>query len=356
MPAGAGPHGVVVLVHGGGWEAGDRVTYIAPMLALAAAKGLAWVSIDYRLTPDVTNREQVTDVKTALAWRAQPRARNCAWIPRAWHWQANRPAGSWSRIWPRASRAWRASCRSTVSTTSKPMAGDPANPRSLARRLFRLTTLDDAGRETLRAYSPLHHASKTAPPMLLLAGTADRLVTQQRAYATALKSGRRARRRVRTRRRPARHGGVERRSRVARLGEGGRRLARRSTPVTTNGERGTANGQRVPALESGRPRWPARPPARDTGWETSDRADAWQRSGAAPGRTSRQPFPMKSSAAGVRRHAAAASGHRTSRTRRPMCVFSVGLPTPPLRTMPLPPQRRCSQWCPARLSPRCSGT
>ena len=54
VPAGAGPHGVVVLVHGGGWEAGDRVTYIAPMLALAAAKGLAWVSIDYRLMLDVT--------------------------------------------------------------------------------------------------------------------------------------------------------------------------------------------------------------------------------------------------------------------------------------------------------------
>ena len=74
-PAGAGPHGVVVLVHGGGWEAGDRVTYIAPMLALVAARGLAWVSIDYRLTPDVTNREQVADVKTALACLREPRAR-----------------------------------------------------------------------------------------------------------------------------------------------------------------------------------------------------------------------------------------------------------------------------------------
>ena len=68
------------------------------------------------------------------------------------------------------------------------MAGDPANPRSLARRLFRLTALDAAGRDALRAYSPVHHAAKTAPPMLLLAGTADRLVAQQRAYATALKN------------------------------------------------------------------------------------------------------------------------------------------------------------------------
>jgi acetyl esterase/lipase len=68
------------------------------------------------------------------------------------------------------------------------MAGDPGDPRSLARRLFGLTTLDEKARATLRAYSPVHHASKIAPPILLLAGTADRLVEQQRAYAAALKS------------------------------------------------------------------------------------------------------------------------------------------------------------------------
>ncbi len=68
------------------------------------------------------------------------------------------------------------------------MAGDPANPRSLARRLFRLTALDGAGRTQLRDFSPVHHASKDLPPMLLIVGTADRLAAQQRAYATALKA------------------------------------------------------------------------------------------------------------------------------------------------------------------------
>jgi acetyl esterase/lipase len=68
------------------------------------------------------------------------------------------------------------------------MAGDPANPRSLARRLFRLTALDDKGRAQLRRYSPLHRATKNLPPILLIAGTADRLVAQQRAYETALRA------------------------------------------------------------------------------------------------------------------------------------------------------------------------
>ena len=69
IPSGVGPHPVVVLVHGGGWEAGDRVTYIAPdARAGRVDRGLAWVSIDYRLTPDVTNREQVADVAAALEY------------------------------------------------------------------------------------------------------------------------------------------------------------------------------------------------------------------------------------------------------------------------------------------------
>ena len=44
------------------------------MLALASAKGLAWVSIDYRLTPNVTNREQVADVKGSACLGAQSRS------------------------------------------------------------------------------------------------------------------------------------------------------------------------------------------------------------------------------------------------------------------------------------------
>ena len=48
--------------------------------------------------------------------------------------------------------------------------------------------MNDAARSQLREFSPVHHASKAAPPLLLIAGTADRLIAQQRAYATALKA------------------------------------------------------------------------------------------------------------------------------------------------------------------------
>ena len=182
-----GPHGVVVLVHGGGWEAGDRVTYIAPMLALAAARGLAWVSIDYRLTPDATNREQVADVKAALAW-VRIHARELRLDPGRIVLAGESASGQLVAHLA-ASEPGLAGIVSFYGVYDlEAMAGDPANPRSLARRLFRLTTLDEAGRATLRTYSPLHHASKSAPPMLLIAGTSDRLLAHQRDYAAALKS------------------------------------------------------------------------------------------------------------------------------------------------------------------------
>jgi acetyl esterase len=186
-PAGAGPFGVVVLVHGGGWEAGDRVTYIAPMLALVAAKGLAWVSIDYRLTPDVTNREQVADVRSALRW-LRDHSRELHLDPGRMVLVGESASGQLVAHLA-ASEPGLAGIVSFYGVYDlEANAGDPANPRSLARRLFRLTALDASGRETLRAYSPVHQAAKPAPPMLLLAGTADRLVIQQRAYATALRS------------------------------------------------------------------------------------------------------------------------------------------------------------------------
>ncbi|HTV03261.1 MAG TPA: alpha/beta hydrolase fold domain-containing protein, partial [Luteitalea sp.] len=187
VPKSGGPHPAVVLVHGGGWEAGDRVTYVAPMFGLAASLDAAWVSIDYRLTPDVTVREQATDVMTAIAWLRQ-HAAELRIDPRGLVLVGESASGHLvSHVAPRLQDL--AGVISFYGVYDlEAMAGDPANPRSLARRLLRLTTLDEPGRTKLREFSPVRHASKATPPMLLIAGTADRLVEQQRAYVAALQA------------------------------------------------------------------------------------------------------------------------------------------------------------------------
>jgi alpha-L-fucosidase 2 len=68
VPAGRGPFPAVVLAHGGGWEAGDKVTYITPLFAPLARAGFAWFSVDYRLTPQVRHADQMDDLRRAVAF------------------------------------------------------------------------------------------------------------------------------------------------------------------------------------------------------------------------------------------------------------------------------------------------
>jgi acetyl esterase len=185
VPDGDGPHPAALLVHGGGWEAGDRVTYITPMFTPLTRGGLAWFSIDYRLTPGVTNDAQLDDVRAALAYI--------------------RAHASYFRLDPaRIVLVGESASGQLVSQLAaegvdaagvvsfygvydlEAMAGDPSSPRSLARRLFGLTSLDDEGRATLRRFSPLHRAHGGMVPILLVTGTADGLWAQAQAFERAL--------------------------------------------------------------------------------------------------------------------------------------------------------------------------
>ena len=68
LPSSAAPSPAVILVHGGGWEAGDKVTYITPLFEPLARAGFAWFSIDYRLTPAVPHPAQMDDLRHAVAF------------------------------------------------------------------------------------------------------------------------------------------------------------------------------------------------------------------------------------------------------------------------------------------------
>lgn len=58
----------VILVHGGGWEAGDKRTYIRPWFETLTQAGIAWYSIDYRLGPRWKHPAAVEDVEAAVRW------------------------------------------------------------------------------------------------------------------------------------------------------------------------------------------------------------------------------------------------------------------------------------------------
>ena len=77
VPEGPGPFPAVILVHGGGWTAGDKdggknKGYMMPMHEPLVAAGFAWFSINYRLAPQHRHPAAVED---AAAWLAKVKAR-----------------------------------------------------------------------------------------------------------------------------------------------------------------------------------------------------------------------------------------------------------------------------------------
>jgi len=61
----AGPLPVIVWVHGGGWNAGDKAQ--SPAIPFAA-KGYAVASVNYRLSQDAIFPAQIQDCKAAVRW------------------------------------------------------------------------------------------------------------------------------------------------------------------------------------------------------------------------------------------------------------------------------------------------
>jgi alpha-L-fucosidase 2 len=180
----ARPVPAVIVVHGGGWEAGDKVTYVTPLFEPLARAGLGWFSIDYRLTPEASHPEQLEDLREAIRF------------VRAGHARFNIDPTRIFLIGESAS----GQMVTQIATEDPSIAGvisfygvydlpsmvTDASPRSLLVRLFRRKVLDDESRALLRRYSPHYTAHPNMPPVLLVNGTGERLWAQAQAFAQRL--------------------------------------------------------------------------------------------------------------------------------------------------------------------------
>jgi acetyl esterase len=66
VPEGTGPFPAAVLVHGGGWVAGDKQQYITYIFQPLSDAGFAWFSINYRLAPQYKFPADADDVEAAI--------------------------------------------------------------------------------------------------------------------------------------------------------------------------------------------------------------------------------------------------------------------------------------------------
>ena len=219
---------VVLYLHGGGWQVGDKTADAKERLERLASFGIAVASANYRLVPEATYPAQVDDAKRAVAVAAGTRRR-----VRPGH-GTRRRLGRFGRRLPRLA------CSGSPTTTA-PLAGDrdvAGLPGGRGRRLVRAerpaVELDPqlAGegdpQPAVRAGLPRSRrpvqrrragpqrqpaaagSTRDAPPFLIVHGDRDRVTPISREPRAARRPG--------ARRRPEHvHHAGRRRARVAHL-------------------------------------------------------------------------------------------------------------------------------------------
>jgi acetyl esterase/lipase len=170
MPASAVP--CIVVIHGGGWQTGDKQRF-ARHAAYLAEQGFAAACIGYRLMPEVTIAECVEDSKAAVRWvRANAARFN---IDPDWLGTIGGSAGGQL-----------VTLLGTSATVQK-LEGHGGNPGVSSRvqavvAMAPVTDFNAAGlrreldEEMGRRLSPVTYVDAKSAPLLLLHGDADKLV------------------------------------------------------------------------------------------------------------------------------------------------------------------------------------
>lgn len=70
LPAGSGPHPLMIFIHGGYWRAMDKGVHAFPALSFVP-DGIALASINYTLTPEADMDQIVHECRSAVAWSAR---------------------------------------------------------------------------------------------------------------------------------------------------------------------------------------------------------------------------------------------------------------------------------------------
>jgi acetyl esterase/lipase len=213
LPAGAGPHPVVLFLHGGGWRLGSRHSGGpafpgSTLFQRVAQAGIAVASADYRLTGEATWPAQLHDAKAAVRW-LRARAHELGIDPHriaAWGESAGGhlaallglttddetlegdlgvtgPSSAVSAV-----AAWYAP--SDLLGIAADTGADPLDRATREAQL--LGAPAPALPEAAAQASPVTYASSAAPPFLLLHGETDRFipsVQSERLHAALVRAG-----------------------------------------------------------------------------------------------------------------------------------------------------------------------
>lgn len=186
IPDGPGPFPAAILVHGGGWVRGDRRVEVRPLFEPLTAAGIAWFSIDYRLTNDMMQfGVAIEDVASAISYvkahatqyRIDPE--RIALIGESAGGQLAAMAALTATPQTRVQAVVAFYTPMDLVDLAKNSALIPAN----VRNSFQGTPFENLVLARLSQLSPISNIKADAPPFLLIHGTADHLVPLSQSAA-----------------------------------------------------------------------------------------------------------------------------------------------------------------------------
>jgi acetyl esterase len=197
VPDGAGPFPAAILVHGGGFDEGDRNRFIVPTFDVMSNAGFAWFSIDYRLGPEFHFPDAAADVNSAIEWVRQNAASYKVDVSRIA--LIGESAGGFlvNSVGTHQTAATKVAAvvdfygpsdylKLTEERRDHPERFNMATARRHAAHgggmtFFGAETLDATGVAKLREVSPIHAVHSGMPPFLCIHGNKDDQVTYQQS-------------------------------------------------------------------------------------------------------------------------------------------------------------------------------
>ncbi len=193
VPKGAGPHPVVVYLHGGGWIAGSPKTHRKLGMQFAEA-GYLTINVDYRLAPEHPFPAGLDDSVYAVKWAGENAKR--------WNGDASRLAVGGDSAGGNLTAATVTSIAAENYSGARPKAAlliygvydfpavlkREANPAAIEGMVKAYAgkgypaNLEDPRVSPLRAVKP-----GALPPSFIICGTADTLLPETHSMAAALK-------------------------------------------------------------------------------------------------------------------------------------------------------------------------
>lgn len=186
VPEGSGPFPAAIILHGGAWITGDRRIDVEPLFRPLTTAGFAWFSIDYRLTPDISQfGDGIGDVQSAIRF-VKAHATDYHIDPDRLALIGESAGGqlaAMAALNPAPDTSVKAVVALYAPTDLVQLAKNSSFVPQQLRDALRGTPFEAMILARLGQLSPVDNVRSGAPPFLLIHGTADTLVpfSQSRA-------------------------------------------------------------------------------------------------------------------------------------------------------------------------------